>query len=158
MSLPLLLAAAAAAVLFNKNSTIPLPLIFTPRKSVSKVLKRRKSRSPPRARRGRDHPLPLWETFPVGTAGSEGPLPGLFSPAERVPSPSRPRALVGYSLDVDGGRGGARDGGDEAVVPAQVQAGGLRRLPRHRLVALVDVQGLVGLAVADDGLVVAVVG
>lgn len=88
-------------------------------------------------------------------------MPGLLQDPRSLPELS-PRGgwptLVGYSLDVDGGGGGARDGGDEAVLAAQVQRRGLGRLPGHRLVALVDVEGLVGLAVADHGLVVAVVG
>lgn len=84
------------------------------------------------------------------------PFPRRKVPPRAVPPRGGP-ALVGYSLNVDGGRGGASDGGDEAVLPAQVQVGALL-LPGHRLVALVDVEGLVGLAVADHGLVVAVVG
>lgn len=44
------------------------------------------------------------------------------------------------------------------MVPAELQAGALLLLWRHCVVALVDVQGLMSLAVPDHRLVIAVIG
>ena len=79
------------------------------------------------------------------------------SPAE-VPPEELALALVCYSLKVNGRRRRPGDGGDEAVVAPELQAGGFVLLRRHCFVALVDAERLVSLAVADHRLVVAVIG
>lgn len=79
------------------------------------------------------------------------------SPPPRSPTELLAFALVCYSLQVNGRRRRPGDGGDEAVVAPELQAGGFVLLRRHCFVALVDAERLVSLAVADHRRVVAVI-
>lgn len=65
--------------------------------------------------------------------------------------------LVCYSLQVNGRCSRPGYGGDEAVVSPKLQAGTVVLVYGHSLIGLVDVERLVGLAVPDHWLVVAVI-
>lgn len=78
-------------------------------------------------------------------------------PPMELPSEELASALVCNSLKVDGRCCRPGDGGDEAVVSAQLQARAFVLLWRHCLIALGDMEWLVGLAVPDHRLVIAVI-
>lgn len=79
-------------------------------------------------------------------------------PHGEVPSEELASALVCYSFQVNGRCSRPGDGGDEAVVSTELQAGAFFLLWRHCLIALVDVQWLVSLAVPNHRRVVTIVG
>lgn len=81
--------------------------------------------------------------------GSEAPLP------RRAPG-GLPAPLVCYPLQVEGWRRRPGDGGDEAAVAPELQAGGLVALRGHGLAAPADPERLVSLAVPERRLLEAV--
>lgn len=65
--------------------------------------------------------------------------------------------LVCYSLQINGRCSRPGYGGDEAVVSPKLQAGAVILIYGHSFIGLVDVERLVGLAVPNHWLVVAVI-